>query len=455
MKSKLPILLIVAFAMGDLLLLNLALWISTSGRLELTLINDSNELYLAIFSNLQWFYLLLLTRPYRIGRSIGWKTHLQGQISFVVMELIVILSLIMFFDKSYSANTILIFFLLFIPVSTGWRLLFNYSMRSIRTRRSSKILYVIIGEGDLAQDIRRNFRFHPEYGYKFMGYFTESGESSDHTGISDIPEFVKIHGIQEIYCCVSEISQTSVRQVIDFGLNNFIQVKLVTDNDAYQKGLEWGRDWEIPVLNAAAVPLDDPTNRVVKRTFDLLFTVFVMAFVLTWLIPMIMILIKLDSKGPVFFRQLRAGKSNLPFSCLKFRTMTWQPASGFVQATKNDSRITRIGKFLRKTSLDEFPQFFNVLSGDMSVVGPRPHPYELNDAFAADIRKLNSRHYVKPGITGLAQAMGYRGETRRMLEMKHRITLDRFYVENWSLLFDGKIIFMTVTSLLKGAEKAY
>ena len=135
--------------------------------------------------------------------------------------------------------------------------------------------------------------------------------------------------------------------------------------------------------------------------------------------------------------------------------MVYEPKSEFVQATRNDPRVTRFGKFLRKTSLDEFPQFINVLLGDMSVVGPRPHPIKLNDDFAQKIRKLNSRHYVKPGVTGLAQCMGYRGETIDILSMKHRITLDRFYVENWSLFFDVKIIFKTIESLVTKRGKVY
>ena len=140
---------------------------------------------------------------------------------------------------------------------------------------------------------------------------------------------------------------------------------------------------------------------------------------------------------------------------MKFRTMYLEEGDKFVQATRDDPRITRVGRLLRKSSLDEFPQFFNVLAGDMSIVGPRPHPIKLNDDYSPRIRKLMSRHYVKPGITGLAQCMGYRGETTNFLDMKNRITLDRFYVENWSMWFDVKIIFQTVFSLLRGPDKAY
>ncbi|MEQ9413444.1 MAG: sugar transferase, partial [Cyclobacteriaceae bacterium] len=167
------------------------------------------------------------------------------------------------------------------------------------------------------------------------------------------------------------------------------------------------------------------------------------------------ILIKIDSKGPVLFLQKRGGMSNMPFNCLKFRTMTYQKDAEFRQATTNDPRITKIGKFLRKSSIDEFPQFINVLLGDMSLIGPRPHPIKLNEEFAEKIKIMMSRHYVKPGITGLAQCMGYRGETRDLADMENRVRLDRHYIENWTFWLDIKIIFLTVVSLIRGSDKAY
>lgn len=163
----------------------------------------------------------------------------------------------------------------------------------------------------------------------------------------------------------------------------------------------------------------------------------------------------MESSGPVIFKQKRSGKNNKPFVCYKFRTMTVNKDSDLKQATKFDKRITKVGAFLRKTNLDELPQFFNVLKGEMSVVGPRPHMLRHTEEFSKAVDKFMLRHSIKPGITGLAQAKGYRGETNTVAKIKNRVKLDRFYVENWSLLFDLKIIMMTVSSMLKGDENAY
>jgi lipopolysaccharide/colanic/teichoic acid biosynthesis glycosyltransferase len=187
----------------------------------------------------------------------------------------------------------------------------------------------------------------------------------------------------------------------------------------------------------------------------MIFSSLVLILILSWLLPLISLLIKIDSKGPVFFKQKRHGKDNKPFTCYKFRTMVVDNKEPFKQAIKNDPRITNLGRLLRRTSLDEIPQFYNVFVGNMSVIGPRPHPIELNIDYKPQISKFMLRHSVKPGITGLAQAKGYRGETNSLISMKNRVKLDRFYVENWSLLFDIKIIFLTLNHLFGKKENVY
>jgi lipopolysaccharide/colanic/teichoic acid biosynthesis glycosyltransferase len=176
---------------------------------------------------------------------------------------------------------------------------------------------------------------------------------------------------------------------------------------------------------------------------------------MSWLTPIIALLIKIDSKGPVLFRQLRSGENGLDFWCIKFRSMRSNIDANRKQATKDDPRITKLGAFLRKSSIDEFPQFLNVFWGDMSVVGPRPHMLKHTEEYASLISFYMGRHHVKPGITGLAQCMGYRGETQTVQDMKNRVRLDRYYIENWSFWLDIKIIFLTVVSLLRGSDKAY
>jgi len=200
---------------------------------------------------------------------------------------------------------------------------------------------------------------------------------------------------------------------------------------------------------------DNYSKRLLKRVFDIAFSFFTLVFVVSWLFPIIAILIKLDSNGSVFFKQLRHGRDNQLFYCYKFRTMVKNKDADIKQATVNDSRITRIGKFLRKSSLDELPQIVNVLLGDMSIVGPRPQAVPMNIEFAKEIDNFMSRHQVKPGITGLAQCKGYRGEISSYHELHSRFRLDFFYVRNWCLIFDIKIIIDTAVSLMTKSEKAY
>ncbi|MFC4874878.1 sugar transferase [Negadavirga shengliensis] len=194
---------------------------------------------------------------------------------------------------------------------------------------------------------------------------------------------------------------------------------------------------------------------MLKRFLDVSISLALFILVFFWLFPLIGLLIKIGSKGPVFFKQLRHGKNNVPFYCYKFRTMRLNKEADTKQATKNDPRVTRFGAFLRKSSLDELPQFFNVLKGEMSIVGPRPHAIPMNNKFSQEIDNFMYRHTVKPGITGLAQAKGYRGETRDFFDIYSRCKLDIFYVNNWSPLLDIKIILWTAVSLIMGNDKAY
>src|SRR5690606_32186173 len=191
----------------------------------------------------------------------------------------------------------------------------------------------------------------------------------------------------------------------------------------------------VPVINYTKAPLGGYFNRLVKRSFDVVFSLSVIVFIFPFIVPLIALLIKLESKGPVFFKQLRPGKGNQLFECYKFRTMRVNESTE-KQATKNDPRITRIGSILRKTSMDELPQFFNVLKGDMSVVGPRPNMISQLEYYSKEIDKYNFRHFITPGITGYAQVNGFRGETKDIMLMKKRVEFDAWYIENWSLTLD-------------------
>ncbi|WP_225870999.1 undecaprenyl-phosphate glucose phosphotransferase [Pedobacter frigiditerrae] len=266
------------------------------------------------------------------------------------------------------------------------------------------------------------------------------------------------YGVKEVYVAVAPQRMADVKTLVAEADKACVRLKFIPDfggtlNTPFTIGYMGG---EFPIITLRNEPLEEMSNRFKKRAFDLVFSSLFILFVFSWLYPIIALLIKLESKGPVLFKQNRAGRNNEIFKVLKFRTMTVAEDDGeFKQATKNDSRITKIGAFLRRTSLDEIPQFINVFYGDMSVVGPRPHPLLLNDQYQEIIKKYMVRHFAKPGITGWAQVNGYRGETKDKLDMENRVKADIYYIENWAGMFDVRIVFMTVINMVRGEENAY
>lgn len=300
------------------------------------------------------------------------------------------------------------------------------------------------------------FNIHPEHGYRLYKTFDLKEYNGDFDKyIAELKSFCLENNIDEIYCSMSEFNLEQLNFLIDYSEKEVLRLKFVLN----PLGLNF-KDFKIdfygylPVYIFRSIPLDDDINKAVKRLFDILFSLFIFIFIFSWLFPIIAIMIKLNSKGPVFFKQKRSGLDNNDFGCYKFRTMYFNDKEAPVQATKGDSRITTIGTFLRKTSIDELPQFLNVLLGEMSVVGPRPHPLWLNEKYRDIVEKYMVRHFIKPGITGLAQVKGYRGETIDPAMMERRIKMDIFYMENWSFLLDMKIIFLTIWNILRGEENA-
>jgi putative colanic acid biosynthesis UDP-glucose lipid carrier transferase len=254
---------------------------------------------------------------------------------------------------------------------------------------------------------------------------------------------------------LKEVSSSQLNKIIAFAEENKKTIKFIPDlKDVFSKNVHIDYYDSFPVFSLKRTVLNDPVIRVLKRLFDVVFSLVVIIGLLSWLTPVLAILIKLESKGPVYFRQGRPGIDENEFFCFKFRSMKVNGATE-TEASKNDPRVTKIGKLMRKTSVDELPQFVNVLFGEMSVVGPRPHLWSQNLSYADKIEKYSFRHCVKPGITGLAQVSGFRGGIQKDRDMINRIKFDVFYIENWSLTLDLKIIYQTVLNMCKGEEKAY
>ncbi len=444
----------IFFSISDLIFLNLAIYISYF-ILGIVIEGEQaiNFTYLILFSNLGFIFLILVSNPYGFSRRIGFPRFIKSQLSFLFIHLLIIASLIFFFKKHYTVSQLLIMYVLFMTAFFLWKLFILYWVNVFTTRTVKETKFITVGDASLAQEVRRHFLKNPDLKHRFLQFFDSS---LDLESVKQIQEFCNEKEVDEIYCCVPSVDNVRLKPLIDFGLNSLILIKVISEFKTKEhKPILLEVDDQVPVSNVSIIPLDAVQNQVAKRIFDLTFSVSVILFILSWLVPLIGFLIKIDSRGPVFFKQKRSGKMNSTFMCLKFRTMKVNTESDVKQATKNDSRITKLGNFLRKSSLDELPQFFNVLHGSMSVVGPRPHMVKHTEHYSSLIKEFMARQYVKPGITGLAQIMGYRGETKNLIEMKNRVKLDRFYIENWSFMLDVRIVLLTVLSVIRPNDKAF
>lgn len=262
--------------------------------------------------------------------------------------------------------------------------------------------------------------------------------------------------VQEIYSTITPEQDKHIYTLMQKAEMECIRFKIVPDLSVFiNQPVVINYVGPLPVLSLRSEPLDDVGNRLKKRVFDFIISLLVVIFILSWLIPILSLLILIESRGPIFFKQLRTGKNNKTFYCYKFRSMRINSESDRKQATRNDSRITRIGRILRKTSLDEFPQFINVLRGEMSIVGPRPHMVKHTSDYSKLVDQYMIRQFLKPGITGWAQVNGYRGEITDTEQIRNRVQYDLWYLENWSVWLDIRIMFLTVYNVFRGEQNAF
>ncbi|MBS7787527.1 undecaprenyl-phosphate glucose phosphotransferase [Flavobacterium sp. CYK-55] len=405
--------------------------------------------------------------------SISWMVIAINVEFYEVYRFTKVLSIINKLFKQFTFFTILCFaYSGFYVNSNNWKSILIYGAFSFITvftlklsifffLRKYRVLFggnfrrvVIVGSGKNVSQLTNFFNDNPDYGYQLVGSFSlEEGKKDQ---IQESFTFVLNENIDEIYCSLANLTNEQIDSYIDFSDNNLKKLKfLPDDNEVFSRNLKIDYYGYIPVASLRNIPLDDIINQFVKRVFDIIFSSVIILGILSWLTPILALLIKIESRGPIFFKQKRNGLNYHEFNCYKFRSMNLNEIADLEQVSKNDPRITKIGKFIRKTSIDELPQFFNVLLGDMSVVGPRPHMVSHTEMYARKVDKFMVRHFIKPGITGLAQTNGYRGEVETDKDIINRVKYDIFYIENWSLLLDLKIIFMTVYNAVRGEEKAY
>ena len=343
-----------------------------------------------------------------------------------------------------------------------WKLIFLSIRKSERTTLLDNREVIIIGAGRIGYDLYNFFNENPTQGYNPIGFFDDNPEKIKdnrlYLGETDhCIDYALTNKVDEIFCTLPISDVKTIEKLMTDADKNLIRFKYVPEYFDFVKKTTVVQSFgHIPVISVRTEPLENMLNRSIKRMFDIVFSLFVIIFIFSWLFPILFILIKLESRGPIFFTQVRSGRDNNPFKCYKLRSMYVNGEADDKQATRNDHRITRIGKILRRTSLDELPQFFNVLLGNMSVVGPRPHMIKHTNQYSALIDQFMVRHFLKPGITGWAQQQGLRGETKTVEAMLQRVEADVWYLENWSFLLDLKIIVLTVrNAFLKQNHNAF
>ncbi len=432
----------------DLLVINLFLYFLP--------INFQTPLLFHAYISLGWVVVSIRNKFYKVHRYAKVAFVLRLLFVQFVFFFLILYAFIGFFKQPIISRLALGQYFVFVSLTIFTIKMLNYIllMRYRERVKGNTRNVVVVGKNSKTDQLVNVFQERTEYGYRFVKQF--SSVSGKKFNLHKCFDFIINENIDEVYCSISELKNEEVTQFINFADNNLKTLKFIPDNkNIFAKKLKFEYYDYIPILSLRDIPLHDPINAFIKRSFDIIFSLVVILGLLSWLTPLLAIIITLESKGPVFFRQTRNGIDNREFYCYKFRSMAPNKNADKLSASKNDMRVTKVGRFIRSTSIDELPQFYNVLFGTMSVVGPRPHMVKHTNEYSDRVDKYMVRHFVKPGITGLAQVRGYRGEIENNTDIQNRIKFDIFYIENWSLFLDLKIIVQTIVNAFRGEDKAY
>jgi putative colanic acid biosynthesis UDP-glucose lipid carrier transferase len=415
-----------------------------------------------IFTNLIWIVLAFLCGTYVEKIIIHFESFTKRTLQVYVLWMIGNL-FYLFFSREIQVSR---FFILAFIASFAVGLFLNrflyVGIRSYFKNRDYLFNRVIIlGYNETALKLASYFE-EEAINTNLLGFVedeknvTELSHYPILAGLDNVMQIAKDLDVQEIFSTITPEQNEYIYTLMNQAEHECIRFKVVPNLSYFFSKpviVDYIRD--LPILSPRSEPLDDVGNRFKKRILDVAVSLLVVIFILSWMIPILGLLIILESRGPIFFSQKRTGKNNQTFNCLKFRSMKPNKDSDSQQATKGDMRVTRIGKFIRKTSLDEFPQFINVLKGEMSLVGPRPHMVKHTNDYSKIVDQYMIRHFLKPGITGWAQINGFRGEITDPKQIKMRVANDLWYLENWNVWLDMRILFLTVYSVFRGDKNAY
>lgn len=412
--------------------------------------------------NVSYLAALFLTRRQKQTRTMHVDRIVTATLKIIAIQTVLFFAILTFLDSwVHNPSFYLWFYGVLLLLMPCGMVATRMVVKRNRKRGGNYSAAVIVGTNATARRLRDEMLSDPGYGYRFMGYFSCDGNSAMATDpeyrgtIDNLEKFLAENEVREIYYTLSGEDYASLTRVINIADDHMLQFFYVPQISRYMnRRSELSNIGQVSVMGLRINPLQNVFNRFAKRTFDIAFSSVALLLSPIVFIP-VAVAIKLTSPGPVFFKQKRTGYLGKEFNCYKFRTMSVNDRSDTMQATRSDSRITPLGRFLRHTSIDELPQFFNVWRGDMSVVGPRPHMIKHTEDYRRLVDKYMLRHQIKPGITGWAQINGFRGQTEELWQMEKRVESDIWYIENWHFMLDIKIIVLTIVNAFRGEDNAF
>jgi putative colanic acid biosynthesis UDP-glucose lipid carrier transferase len=420
-----------------------------------------------LLSMIIWFTMSLFSKIYVEKRSNKFSEEIVQIIYHCILFVVSISSILYFLNLNHKFPSK--FILVYVNLLSFLAILAKYAIRKkIHAALNKGNFYdkvLLVGSTNTAINFLNTVTKYYYYGYKCVGYIDESDKLASKTSyfgnLDQLESIIKNLEIDEVFIALPKTETEKIQKCIAICDGYNIRTRLLPDlNDYTTSSVYINNLGTLPVVNIGHLPLDKKENKTLKRIFDIIFSSVFFLTLGIFIFPLIAFIIKITSKGPVFFKQERWGLNNKKIICYKFRSMIKDSSDidedgNYNQAYKDDPRITKIGKILRKSNMDELPQFWNVLIGNMSVVGPRPHPTPLNVQSIETVDNYMLRHMVLPGITGLAQVNGCRGETKTTDEMQQRVNFDIYYIHRWNFWLDLQIIIQTVVNIFRGDQNAY
>ena len=414
--------------------------------------------------NFLWYFVTNVVSFYDDFRTSFYSFRFVNIVKIIVVQALISVLFIFFTKEDLFTRNFIIYYsvLLFLFISIRIVIIRKF-LSGIGTRKRNIWNLLIIGSGEIGQGFYKMISEHKEFGYNMVGFVDDIDSASESVlgKIESLGLVIKENQVDEVVVALPIYASDQLDNIMEICNREAVRVNIIPDYFRFiSKKFQVNMLGDFPVIRVRSEPLAEAHWRFIKRTFDIVFSVLSLIFIISWLYPLVFIINAVSSKGPTIFKQDRIGINNKIFKCYKFRTMhVSRGEEKYKPLTENDPRVTGFGRFLRKTNLDEIPQFLNILKGEMSIVGPRPHPLPFNAVYEKMVSEIKIRSWVKPGLTGWAQVHGLRGDVadydENTIRTRKRIEYDIWYIENWSFWLDIQIILMTIWQMIRGNTRGF